>query len=212
MEFQYGETEIEYLKKKDKKLGAAIERIGFVAREVQTDLFTSVVHSIVGQQISTAAQKTVWKRVETLLGEVSAETVCQKSLEELQSCGMSFRKAEYISDFAKKVQLGEFDLEGLWEKSDQEVIEALSSLKGIGVWTAEMLMTFCMQRPDVLSFGDFAIQRGMRMLYRHRSISREQFERYRRRYCPYGTVASLYFWAIAGGALPELQDPAPKKK
>ena len=96
--------------------------------------------------------------------------------------------------------------------TDEQVIRELSSLKGIGVWTAEMIMTFCMQRPDVVSYGDLAIIRGMRMLYRHREIDKEKFIRYRKRYSPYGTVASLYLWAIAGGAIPELTDPAPKRK
>ena len=74
-----------------------------------------------------------------------------------------------------------------------------------------MILTFCMQRPNVVSFGDLAIQRGMRMLYRHRRIDRAKFERYRKRYSPYGTVASLYLWAIAGGAIPGLTDPAAGK-
>jgi len=74
-----------------------------------------------------------------------------------------------------------------------------------------MLLIFSLQRPDVVSFGDLAIQRGMRMLYRHRKITRQLFEKYRRRYSPYGTTASLYLWALAGGALPDLTDPAPKR-
>ena len=96
--------------------------------------------------------------------------------------------------------------------TDEEVIKELSSLKGIGVWTAEMLLLFCMQRPDIVSFGDLAIIRGMRMLYRHREIDRKKFDRYRKRYSPYGSVASLYLWAISAGAIPQLTDPAPKKK
>lgn len=124
---------------------------------------------------------------------------------------MTFKKADYILDFAEKVQGRTFDIEGLDRLTDTEVIKELSALKGIGVWTAEMIMTFCMQRPDVVSFGDLAIHRGMRMLYRHRKIDRAKFERYRKRYSPYGTVASLYLWAIAGGAIPELTDPMPKK-
>ena len=98
---------------------------------------------------------------------------------------------------------------------DQEVIRVLSALPGIGVWTAQMLLIFCLQRPDVVSFGDLGIRRGMRMLYRHREIDRERFARYARRCSPYGTVASLYLWAIAGGAIPGLTDPAarsPKSK
>ena len=76
----------------------------------------------------------------------------------------------------------------------------------------QMILLFGMQRPDVLSYDDLAIRRGLRMVYRHRSIDRALFEKYRRRYSPYGSVASLYLWAAAGGAVPGLKDYAPKKK
>ena len=73
-----------------------------------------------------------------------------------------------------------------------------------------LLLLFCLQRPDVLSYGDLAILRGMRMVYRHRKIDKKLFEKYRRRLSPYGSVASLYFWAVAGGAIPGLTDPGAK--
>ena len=212
MYFEYGQKEIEYLKSRDKKLGEAIDRIGHIYRECDSDLFTSIVKQIVGQQISAPAFKTVWRRVEDRLGDVNAENICSISDDELQSCGLSYRKVSYIKDFAQKVSNGEFDVEKLCSLNDEDVIKSLTSLNGIGVWTAEMLMLFCMQRPDIVSFGDLAIIRGMRMLYRHRKIDKEMFRRYRRRYSPYGSVASLYLWAISAGAIPQLTDPAPKKK
>ena len=94
--------------------------------------------------------------------------------------------------------------------SDAEVCERLASLRGIGVWSAEMLMLFSMQRPDILSFGDLAIHRGLRMIYHHRKIDRRLFKKYRRRFTPYGSVASLYLWAVAGGAIEGMKDYAPK--
>ncbi|MGN0505584.1 MAG: DNA-3-methyladenine glycosylase family protein [Lachnospiraceae bacterium] len=201
MYFPYGEKETEYLKSRDKKLGEAIERIGHVYREVDTDLFSSVVHQIAGQQISNAALETVWGRLKEKLGEVTPENVLSCTREELKGCGISFRKADYIREFAQKVMNGEFEIEALTAMTDAEVVERLSSLRGIGVWTAEMLLIFCMKRPDVVSFGDLGIQRGMRMLYHHKKIDKKLFDKYARRYSPYGTVASLYLWAIAAGAL-----------
>lgn len=212
MFFQYGEKETEYLKQKDKKLAAVIDRIGKIERAIDTDLFSAVVHHIVGQQISTKAQTTIWQRMNNALGVVNAETVLSAGVEELQALGMTFKKAEYISDFARKVKSGDFDLNAIWKKSDDEVISELSALKGIGVWTAEMILLFCMQRPNVFSFGDLAILRGMRMVYHHRKIDRKLFEKYRRRLSPYCSVASLYFWAVAGGAIPDMKDYAPKMK
>ena len=212
MYFEYGEKETEYLKSKDKKLAESIDKIGHIYRECDDDLFISIVKQIVGQQISAPAFKTVWNRVAEKLGEVNAETVCAIDDDQLQSCGLSYRKVEYIKDFAQKVKDKTFDVEKLETMTDDEVIKELSALKGIGVWTAEMLMLFCMQRSDIVSFGDLAIIRGMRMLYRHRAIDRKKFDRYRKRYSPYGSVASLYLWAISAGAIPELTDPAPKKR
>ena len=145
-------------------------------------------------------------------GTVNAETILTAGVPKLQGLGMTFRKAEYITDFAEKVHTGAFDLHAVEHMSDEDAIRELSSLKGIGVWTAEMILLFCMQRPDIFSYDDLAIQRGLRMVYHHRSIDRRLFEKYRRRFHPYCSVASLYLWAVAGGAIPEMKDYKPSNK
>lgn len=211
--FEYGTDAVDYLKAKDKKLGAAIDAVGIVRREMdEDDLFSAIVHQIIGQQISTAAQATIWNRMRERLGEVTSPAVCAATEEELQSCGITFTKARYIKSCAEKVASGQFDLDAVREMDDAEAIAALSSLEGVGVWTAEMLLLFCLGRPDILSYGDLAIRRGMRMVYHHRKVTREMFERYRRRYSPYGSVASLYLWAISSmDVLGYERDFAPKK-
>ena len=210
MYFEYGDKELEYLKNRDKKLAEVIDKIGHIDRTVDDDLFSAVVHHIIGQQISTKAQESIWKKMNEELGAVNADTLLSLGRDRLQQFGTTFRKTDYILDFAGKVKKDEFDLERIHTMSDEEVITQLSSLKGIGVWTAEMLLLFCLQRPNVLSYGDLAILRGMRMVYHHRKIDRKLFEKYRRRLSPYCSVASLYFWAVAGGAIPEMKDYAPK--
>ena len=212
MYFDYGAREVDYLKARDRVLGEVIDQVGHVEREVDPDLFSAVVHHIVGQQISTKAQATIWARMRERLGEVNARTVAAGGTAALQSVGISLRKAEYIQDFAGKVNSGAFDLQRVAALPDSEAIEALVALKGVGVWTAEMILLFCLQRPDIFSFDDLAIQRGLRMVYRHRKIDRKLFEKYRRRFSPYGSVASLYLWAVAGGAIPGKKDPAPRPK
>lgn len=212
MYFDYGVREVDYLKARDRVLGEVIDQVGHVEREVDPDLFSAVVHHIVGQQISTKAQATIWARMREHLGEVNARTVAAAGTAALQSVGISLRKAEYIQDFAGKVNSGAFDLQRVAALPDSEAIEALVALKGVGVWTAEMILLFCLQRPDIFSFDDLAIQRGLRMVYRHRKIDRKLFEKYRRRFSPYGSVASLYLWAVAGGAIPGKKDPAPRPK
>lgn len=210
MYFAYGERELSYLRQKDKRLGAVMDRIGHIDRAVDPDLFSSVVHHIIGQQISTKAQATIWQRIHDTLGSINAETILNAGVPALQALGMTFRKAEYITDFAEKVHTGAFDLNAVECMNDEDAIRALSSLKGIGVWTAEMILLFCMQRPDIFSYDDLAIRRGLRMVYHHREMDRARFEKYRRRFSPYGSVASLYLWAVAGGAIPEMQDYKPK--
>ena len=212
MYFAYGENEISYLKSKDEKLAEVIEKIGMIERETDTDLFSSVIHHIIGQQISTKAQATIWQRMQEGLGEVNAETILATDISKLQSYGMTFRKAEYITDFAEKVHTGAFDLDAVERMSDKDAIEALRALKGIGVWTAEMILLFCLQRPDIFSYDDLAIQRGLRMVYHHREIDQALFEKYRRRFSPYCSVASLYLWAVSGGAIPEMKDYRSKSR
>lgn len=199
--FKYGKAEITHLKERDKILGAAIDVIGPIRREVNPDLFSALVNSIVGQQISSKAQVTIWNRMKIALGEITPRTVLASTEAELQSHGITFKKASYIRGAAERAADGRLDIYALCSKSDAEVCDELVKIDGVGIWTAEMLMLFSMQRQDILSFGDLAIQRGMRMLYRHRKITRPLFEKYRRRYSPYGSVASLYLWAIAGGAI-----------
>ncbi|MDI9481389.1 MAG: DNA-3-methyladenine glycosylase [Bacillota bacterium] len=197
--FEYDQSSIDYLQKKDKKLGAAIERIGRVERQVIPDLFTALVHSIVGQQISKQAAATVWNRVQEYFGEITPARVAVASSEEIQQLGMSLRKATYIKGVAEAALEGSLDLDRLNSLPDGEIIERLSSLHGVGVWTAEMMLIFSMQRPDVVSWGDHAIRKGMMNLYGLTELTREQFDKHRKRYSPYGTVASLYLWEIAGG-------------
>lgn len=205
--FRYGQTELDHLRARDPRLAAAIDRIGLVRREVQPDLFHALVHSIIGQQISTKAQTTIWGKMQTRFPGVRPDVIAACTLEELQRIGITFRKAGYMQDIARSIVEGRTDLHALAQLDDDALCHALSQFRGIGVWTAEMLMLFSLQRPDIVSYGDLAILRGMRMLYRHRAITPQLFARYRRRYSPYGSTASLYLWAIAGGALPELTDP-----
>lgn len=212
MYIPYGEKEIAHLKKRDKKLGGIIDTIGKVHRKIYPDLFASLVRTIIGQQISSEAQRTVWKRMQTMLGTVTPETVADTSVETLQSAGMTHKKAGCIKNLAEKITSGDFDIKRLEQASDEDAIKMLSALDGIGKWTAEMVLLFTLLRPDILSEGDLGILRGMRMVYRKKDINKNQFACIKKRLSPYGSIASLYFWAVAGGAIPELTDPAAGKK
>lgn len=195
--FEYGQKEIEYLKNKDKKLGEAIDKIGMIKREINQEPFTALVSSIISQQISKKAAETVWNRLCNLPGNITEESIAQMSLSEIQGCGMTVRKAEYIKEIANAAITGEVNFKILHTLTDDEIIKKLSSLKGVGIWTAEMLLIFSLSRPDVVSYGDLAIRRGMMRLYDLKELPKEKFYMYRKRYSPYGSVASLYLWELS---------------
>jgi len=194
--FKYGETEISHLRKKDKKLGAVIDHVGILTRPVNTDVFASLVESIISQQISAKAANTVCKRLYDMC-EMRVERLARLTIEEVQSCGMSMRKAEYVKGIADVAISKTVDFDALTKMSDDEIIKSLTAIKGIGIWTVEMLLIFSLMRPDVVSFGDLAIRRGMMRLYNLKELSKDRFERYAKRYSPYGSVASLYLWHIS---------------
>ena len=196
--FSYSEKETDYLKGRDEALGQVIDRIGHVKRAVIPDLFTALVHSITGQQVSTKAHSTLWARMQDVIGDITPENIIGTPDEMIRGTGISSRKVAYIKNAAFKVRDGAIDLQNLHGLPEQEVADILCSLDGIGRWSAEMLMLFSMQRQDILSYGDLAIRRGLCIVHGIESIDRNIFEKYRRLYSPCGSVASLYLWAVAG--------------
>lgn len=197
--FPYGHKEINHLKERDPKLGEAIDRIGLIEREIMPELFPGLVHTILAQQISNKAINTVWQRFLEAFPEVTPEAVAVADLKVIRQCGTSLRKAGYIKGVAEAVLAGKLDLRRLPLMPDEEVVKHLCALKGLGLWSAEMFLIFSLLRPDVVSWGDLAIRKGMMALYNLPELDRDTFEKYRRLYSPYGTVASLYLWEIAAG-------------
>lgn len=195
--FEYGEAETAYLRERDPELGELIDRYGFQEREIEEDLFVSLVSTIISQQISGKAAVTVYNRLEERFGGIDAEKLALAPAEEIQKAGMSMRKAGYIKSAAEAVCGGGLDIELLRGMNNDELEKTLVGLKGIGKWTAEMLMIFSLGRPDVLSYLDLGIRRGICSLHGHDELSPEEFERYRELYSPYGSVASLYLWALS---------------
>ncbi len=194
--YQYGERELGYLKSRDERMRLLIERVGFPKYEVIPDLFAALAYNIVGQQVSAKAAETVWRRLNEKFGELTPEKVLSMPAEELQGAGISMRKASYIRDAALKIKNGELDAAALKGMPDEEVCERLFGLRGVGRWTAEMLMIFSMERPDILSYDDLGIRRAIMRLYGLEKLGREDFEKYRRLFSPYGTIASFYLWAL----------------
>jgi len=195
--YEYGNKEIEHLKENDPILGRAIEEIGMIRRPIESNVFISLISSVIGQQISNQAASTVKIRFQNLAGEITPENIMKVSTTEIQQCGMTMKKAEYIKGIAESVVQKVIDFENLKKLTDAEVIKELTQLKGIGEWTAEMLLIHSLQRPNVISYHDLAIRRGMKRLYKIEDLSKKIFNQYKEKYHPYSTTASLYLWEIS---------------
>lgn len=196
--FIYGEKEKNHLRDADETMKRLIGSLGHIERAVEPDIFKALISSIISQQISTKAAETVKERLSLKAGEISAESISRMSFEELRTCGLSGRKTEYILGAARASIDGEVDFNTLYLMDDQEVINTLVSLKGVGVWTAEMMLIFSLQRPNVFSYLDLGIRRGIMRAYGLKELSKAEFELLRVKLAPYCTVASLYFWKLAG--------------
>lgn len=208
--FQYDQSHTDYLASRCPNMAMAIDKIGHISRQINPDTFSELIRAIIAQQISGIAAQTIWQRL-TDLTSITPTALTQLSADDLQGIGVSYRKAGYIQAIAWDILDNQLDLDELHTMGDDEIKQMLTAFKGVGEWTAQMLMIFSLNRMNVLSYHDLAILRGLRMLYRHRKISPQLFAKYQRRFAPYNSVASLYLWEIAGGAL-DLTDPKPKSK
>lgn len=196
--FPYGQKEMEHLARRCPKMGELIARMGPLRRPVQPDPFHALLTSVLSQQISSKGAATVCARFQALAGDMTPERVAALSVQDIQGCGTSMRKAEYLKGIAEAALNGVIDFAALADMPDRDVVRRLSTLRGVGVWTAEMLLIFSLCRPDVVSWLDLGIRKGMMALYGKKTLSQRQFAAYRKRYSPFGSVASLYLWALAG--------------
>ncbi len=195
--FQYGSKELGLLRERDSRLAEAIDRIGIIQREIMPEPYSAIVFSIISQLISKRAANTVWRRLNNIVEAVTPGNIAALELEDIILCGMTRRKAETIKALAEAEIYGNIDFSKLHLLSDDEIIKSLSAFKGIGVWTAEMLLIFTLNRMDIVSYNDLAIRKGIMKLYGLEKLSKKEFNEYKARYSPYGSVASLYLWEIS---------------
>lgn len=195
--FQINQEELNYLKNQDPIFAEAIQHIGPIKRRVNPDLFSALIETIISQQISNESAKTVSRRLKELVGKLAPKTLVEATIDDIQQCGMSFRKAgtiQHISElFATKV----FDVEQLINLDDESFINEITKIKGVGSWTAEMLLIHSLQRKDIISYKDLAVRRGMNRIYGFDDVTIEEFNVLRKRYSPYATIASLYLWELS---------------
>lgn len=193
MFFSYSETELNLLRKKAPELAPLIDRFGIIRRQMTPDLFTALAQSVIGQQISVKAADTILGRLESRFGKLSPDIFLENSDDAVIACGVTRRKTGYMKGISEAVRNG-MTKEALEPLSDTAIIRQLTLLRGIGEWTAEMMLIFCFGRKDVLSYGDFGIRTALARLHGIEKPTKALFEEDRLRFSPYGTIASFYLW------------------
>lgn len=189
---------VRHLKRADPKLAAVIERVGVCRFAVRTDgtHFEEVLRAIVFQQLSGKAAATIHGRVVTALGGTpTPRALLDVPDEVLRQAGLSRQKIGYARDLARKVDSGTVPLERIDSLADDAVIEALSGIKGVGRWTAQMFLMFRLGRPDVLPAEDLGIRKAVQLAYRTRGLPPpKRVLALGKPWSPYATVASWYLW------------------
>jgi len=187
---------VNHLKNSDPVLRAIIERVGPCRMEFSPAEFCSLAEAIVYQQLNGQAAVTIWKRFAALAGEpVVPEGILKLSDEQLRAAGLSKQKSAYLKDLAAKTAAGLLDFSRLSDLPDDDVIQHLTQVKGIGVWTAHMFLIFSLRRPNVLPTGDYGVQAAIKKHYKKRKLPKpKDMEKIARAWEPYRSIACWYMW------------------
>jgi DNA-3-methyladenine glycosylase II len=185
--------------RKDPKLKEIIRQTGKLEPAHQKDLFTSLLSAIVSQQLSTKAAATIWNRFVQLFPDEqpTAMAIIKIDIEQLRAAGLSYQKGGYLKNIATFSLENTLEYKRLYRKSDDDLIDYLSSIKGVGRWTAEMILMFNLNRPDVLPVDDLGIQQAMTKLYdipfKGKEMKAEMI-RISLAWKPYRSLASRHLW------------------
>lgn len=184
-----------HFKRNDPILYNAALVIQFELPNRGTNYFKNITRSIIGQQLSVKAASTIFGRFEELVeNDIVPEKVLRLTEDSMRGAGLSYAKARYVLAFADQVERGAISLENFPELSDEEVMENLVKIKGVGKWTAEIFLMFSLNRPDIFSHGDVGLQRAIKKLYGVQKYNFEAFEKISSRWSPYRTYACYVLW------------------
>lgn len=187
---------INHLKKCDPVLRDIIERVGPYRIEYGPPEFHSVAEAILYQQLNGKAAVSIFNRFAALAGDpLTPDGILKLTDEQMRGVGLSKQKSAYLKDLAAKTRDGLLNFARLPDMSDDEVIEHLTQVKGVGVWTAHMFLIFSLRRPDVLPTGDYGVQAAMKKHYRKRKLPKpDVMQKIAARWAPYRSVACWYLW------------------
>lgn len=190
-----------HLQQSDPVLASIIDRVGEYRIEFRDPGFQTLVRSIVFQQLSGKAAYTILGRLlGAIPGELTPEAILAMTPGQMRALGLSGQKSAYIRDLAERTRSGELNFALFPEMSDEGVIEHLTRVKGVGVWTAHMFLIFALQRPNVLPVGDLGVRSAIRKAYRLRDLPKPaRIEKIAKRWHPYCSVAAWYLWRSLDG-------------
>jgi DNA-3-methyladenine glycosylase II len=184
-----------HLRAADPVMRAAIDAVGAFTLRLEHDRFGMLVRSIISQQISTSAARSIRKRLQELAPDMTAATIAQFTVDQLRSVGLSPQKASYVADLAHKVIDGTVDLRQIGRLSDERIIEQLTLVRGIGRWTAQMFLIFSLGRLDVFPHDDLGVRVAIRDRYGLADLPDKQTAvAIATPWRPYASVASWYCW------------------
>jgi 3-methyladenine DNA glycosylase/8-oxoguanine DNA glycosylase len=211
-----------HLARSDKRLAALIDRVGeFQFKLDQCDsVYESLLEAIMHQSIAGKAAQAIYARIKALGTNGNCPTpqeLLRVSKQKLRKCGLSGAKVAAVRDLAQKTIDGVVPtIEGAQKMSDQDLVDRLISVRGIGAWTVEMFLIFRLGRPDVLPIHDYGVQKGWALTYRKKNIPKpKELLKFGERWRPYRSVASWYMWRavhLAGPAARKIGKPKPAKK
>ncbi len=185
---------IEFLCKQDGILGAFIKKTGSLSRSTLEDPYVSTLDCIIAQQVSGKAAESIGKKVFARFPNGDPQAIIDTPIEELRTLGLSGSKASYLKNVAQTKLDGSIKWDALQTMSTQEIIESLLPIKGVGLWTVQMVLIFSLKKMDVMSYDDLAIRRGIMRLYHLEKVSKEFFAEIYQKTAPYQTYASFYLW------------------
>ena len=186
---------IQYLSRKDKRLGKLISMVGDIEYREQPDCFARLVHSIINQMLSNKAAHVIGGRVIDLCGgSIIPENLLKLDRDQLRKAGLSYTKADNILGIAKATIDGRLDFSSLSDMTDEEVIKKLTSLRGIGTWSAKMYLIFTLNRMDILPYEDAAFLQTYSWLYKTKNLKPATIIKRCKKWKPHSSIASRYFY------------------
>ena len=191
---------IAHLREADQVLARIIKQVGPPRMRYQEPIFETLVRSIVFQQLSGKAARTIFGRLATAASPMTEQSIMQLTAARMRSLGLSRQKIDYIRDLAQKTRAGHIDFAAFPTLSNEEVIALLTQVKGIGVWTAQMFLLFALRRIDILPTGDLGIRSAIKKAYNLDALpSPDRIREIARPWHPYCSAASWYLWRSLDG-------------